>query len=101
MIAIESNLIGIFFTDFKDVAIYRPTRKGGIKLRHKNYEYFATNSKVNGDLVWRCANFTGVKTEKCLVRAYTRKFGLVDKVRVNGEHMHPPKKLKMKYTVQN
>lgn len=74
-----------------DTAIYRRTRKGGIKLMHRDYEYFKTNVISDGSQAWRCVNFTGSKWEKCSVRAYTRSFGLNDVVEIKGVHMHPPR----------
>lgn len=46
---------------------------------------------LEGDPAWRCINFHGNKSEKCYVRAYTRNFGLIDKVKIKGVHVHPPK----------
>lgn len=81
----------LLFTGSDDVAIYRRTRKGGIKLLYKQYEYFRTNFMTNGVQAWRCVNFTGNKYEKCTVRAYTELDGATNKVLVNGVHSHPPR----------
>lgn len=83
-----------FFSDFPDIAFYRKTKKGGFKLVHNGYEYYKQDRNAGGDQLWRCINFTGAKSAKCNVRAYTRNFGLVDRVRVNGFHMHYPRELK-------
>ena len=58
---------------------------------HQNYEYYKTDKKLGGDQAWRCINFTGLMSEKCLVRAYTRNFGLIDKVKIKGVHQHHPR----------
>lgn len=78
--------------DFIDVAIYRPTQRGAFKLVHNSYEYYKANTQFRGAQAWRCANFTGVRCKKCLVRAYTKNFGMVDKVNIRGDHNHSPKR---------
>lgn len=78
-------------TDFEDIATYRPTRNGGFKLVHKHYEYYKTDKQSEGAQAWRCSCFNGLRGEKCLVRAYTKNFGLVEKVKVRGYHNHAPK----------
>lgn len=80
------------FPGFDDQAIYRRTRRGGIKLVDMvGYEYFRTNCMANGVQAWRCVNFTGSKYEKCSVRAYTQSNGTFDKVKVTGTHLHLPR----------
>lgn len=77
------------------MAIYRATSHGGFKLVHKNYEYYKTDKKLDGDPAWRCINFSGATSQKCNVRAYTRNFGMIDKVKIRGVHLHPPRLLKV------
>lgn len=78
------------------MAIYRQTKRGNFKLMHNDYEYYKTDKKLDGDPAWRCIYFTGYKSKKCNVRAYTRNYGLIDKVKIRGVHMHPPRPLKNK-----
>lgn len=81
----------LFFAGFGDRAIYRRTRRGGIKLVYQEYEYYQTNGLLNGVQVWRCVNFYGSKHNKCTVRAYTQPYGSIDRVKVNGTHSHLPR----------
>lgn len=74
------------------MARYRPTQRGAFKLVHKCYEYYKTDKQLEGAQAWRCVNFNGLRGEKCIVRAYTKNFGMVDKVKVHGTHNHPPSK---------
>lgn len=83
-----------YFSDYIDVAFYRKTKKGGFKLVHNGYEYYKQERTLDGIQAWRCINFTGCQSAKCNVRAYTRNFGMVDRVRVNGFHMHYPRDIK-------
>lgn len=77
-------------TDFVDVAKYRRTQRGAFKLVHKSYEYYKTDKQLEGAQAWRCVYFNGVRGDKCLVRAYTKNFGMVDKVKIRGIHNHLP-----------
>lgn len=88
----EFDLIARFsiISDFVDVARYRPTQRGSFKLVHDFYEYYKTDKQLEGAQAWRCVYFNGLRGEKCIVRAYTKNCGMVDRVRINGTHNHPP-----------
>lgn len=58
---------------------------------HNEYEYFRTNSIKNGLQAWGSVNCTGIKFEKCNVRAYTERHGSIETVMINGVHLHPPR----------
>lgn len=73
---------------FIDVATYLPTQRGAFKLVHNHYEYYKRNQQFHGAQVWRCVNFSGMRGEKCSVHAYTKNFGLYDKVKIRGKHNH-------------
>lgn len=72
------------------MARYRPTQRGAFKLVHKCYEYYKADKYLEGAQAWRCVYFNGLRGEKCLVRAYTKNFGMVDKVKIRGAHNHAP-----------
>lgn len=73
-----------------DVAKYRQTQRGRYKLVHNNYEYYKTDKYLEGAQAWRCIRFNRTGANRCLVRAYTKNVGMIDKVKINGEHNHRP-----------
>lgn len=70
--------------------MYEPTNKGNLKLVYNEYTYFKSTLQANGAQAWRCRNFDGRLGQVCKVRAYTKRFGNYDKVRISGSHNHFP-----------
>lgn len=59
---------------------------------HNEYGYNKMNiSAQTGITTWRCAHQQSHRHLNCRAKAYTKQFGLSERVKVSGEHTHPAK----------
>lgn len=77
---------------FDEEATFTLSARGQFKLVHKEFGYNKmSDSTTTGMTTWRCALNQSYPHFKCKCKAYTRKFGALQRVKIVGEHTHPAK----------
>lgn len=97
MIAMSTNRpksIVFSFLSFKGFlleATYTLSRRGQLKLVSQEYEYTKVRYSPNTLITtWRCALPHSFPHFKCDAKAFTKKFGSTQMMKIVGEHSHTP-----------
>lgn len=85
--------VNFFFQGFNMDAAFTLSRRGQLKLVHHQYEFTRVRCSRNTLITtWRCSLPHSFPQFKCDVKAFTKKFGNREMVKVLGVHSHAPGK---------
>lgn len=84
-ILIYSNVFNCFQIGFNEEASFTLSRRNQFSLSHNGHLFNKHRSDPDGQVYWYCKRQRDLK---CKVKAYTRRIGYHDMVKVHGKHNH-------------
>lgn len=83
----------VFLEGFTQEATFTLSRRGQLKLVWREYEYTKVRYSKNTLLTtWRCALPHSFPHFRCDAKAYTKRFGSTQMLKIIGEHSHSANK---------